>query len=275
MTNNRETQSATPHEYFGLLDAIVVVAEAWKLLVIACVLAVAAGYAYFQLQPKLYESNAVVSLDAVQLARFSSPEFLQQTGVDTAMWNLDISHVGSPVASVSTPYEVSFRAGSPEAAQSGLDAVIQAFTAEIAVDVTQNELLQRSKTRILKAIDDLDLISTRLAAEAETTMPGSESELYARSVVMLLDQQAKREEELLAVELKLRDSAGIAVIPPSMPATEVPRSLRAPLIASVGVAVFLVLCFAFGREAVRRASRSAAGAEKLQRLRRAFSFRGA
>lgn len=275
MTDDRETPSAIPDGYFGLLDAIVVVAEAWKLLVVACILAVAAGYGYFQMQPKLYQSNAVVALDAVQLARFTSPEFLQQTGVDTAMWSLDLSHVDSPVASASTPYHVSFRAGSPEAAQNGLDAIIKAFAAEIAPDATQIELLQRSKARILKAIDNLDLISAQLAAEAETTMSGSERELYARSVIMLLDQQAKRENELMVIEQSLQGSTDVVLVPPSLPIAEAPRSLRAAVIASVGLAVFLVLCFAFAREAVHRASSSAAGAEKLQRLRRAFGFRSA
>jgi hypothetical protein len=273
LTNDSETQPVATDAYFGLLDAIVVIAEAWKMLVIACILAVAAAFGYFQLQPKIYQSNAVVSLDAVQLARFSAPDFLERTGVDTAMWNLDMTHADPTIDPTAKPYGVSFRAQSPQAAQAGLDAVIKAFTAETAPDATRTEILQRSRDRIIKALEDLDLISTKLAAEADTTIPGSESELYARSVVLLLDQQAKREDELLDVELKLKGSSDIVLAPPSLPTTPLPRSLRAVVVASLGLAIFLVLAFAFGREAVRRAASTAAGAEKLLRLRRAFSFR--
>jgi hypothetical protein len=273
LTNDSETQPVATDAYFGLLDAIVVIAEAWKMLVIACILAVAAAFGYFQLQPKIYQSNAVVSLDAVQLARFSAPDFLERTGVDTAMWNLDMTHADPTIDPTAKPYSVSFRAQSPQAAQAGLDAVIKAFTAETAPDATRTEILQRSRDRIIKALEDLDLISTKLAAEADTTIPGSESELYARSVVLLLDQQAKREDELLDVELKLKGSSDIVLAPPSLPTTPLPRSLRAVVVASLGLAIFLVLAFAFGREAVRRAASTAAGAEKLLRLRRAFSFR--
>jgi hypothetical protein len=273
LNNDSETQPAPSDAYFGLLDAIVVLAEAWKMLAIACILAVLAGFGYFQLQPKIYESHAVVSLDAVQLARFSAPDFLERTGVDTAMWNLDLMHSDAPMDPVAKPYSVSFRAGSPQAAQAGLEAVIRAFSAETAADATQTELLERSKARILKALEDLDLISTKLAAQADSTIPGAESELYARSVVLLLDQQAKREGELLDVEFKLKGSSDIVLSPPTLPTTAVPRSPRAVLFASVGAAIFLVLCFAYSREAVQRAARTAAGAEKLKRLRRAFSFR--
>nr|WP_295885367.1 hypothetical protein [uncultured Devosia sp.] len=273
MTNDSETQPPAYDAHFGLLDAIVVVAEAWKMLVIACILAVAAAFGYFQLQPQIYQSDAVVSLDAVQLVRFSAPDFLERTGVDTAMWNLDLGHAEPTVDPTAKPYSVSFRAGSPQAAQASLDAVIKAFAAETTPDATRTEILQRSKARILKALDDLDLISSRLAAEADSTIPGSESELYARSVVLLLDQQAKREDELLDVESKLKGANDVVLSPPSLPSTPVPRSLRAVIFASVGLAIFLVLCFAFGREAVRRAARTASGAEKLLRLRRAFSFR--
>lgn len=273
MTNDSVTQPVASDAYFGLLDAIVVIAEAWKMLLIACILAVAAAFGYFQLQPKIYQSNAVMSLDAVQLARFSAPDFLERTGVDTAMWNLDLTHADPTVDPAPKPYGVSFRAESPQAAQAGLDAVIKAFTAETAPDATRTEILQRSRDRIIKALDDLDLISTKLAAEADSTIPGSESELYARSVVLLLDQQAKREDELADVELKLKGSSDVVLAPPSLPTTALPRSLRALVVASVGLAIFLVLTFAFGREAVRRAARTTAGAEKLLRLRRAFSFR--
>lgn len=272
LTIDREKQTSASEDYFGLLDAVVVVAEAWKLLLVAGIVGAAAGFGYFQLQPKIYESHAVVSLNAVQLARFSAPDFLERTGVDAAMWNLDLTHVQAPVEPVAVPYGVSFRAESPQAAQAGLEAVIRAFTGETTPDATHTEILQRSKARILKALDDLAAISSRLAAESESPVPGSESELYARSVVMLLDQQAKREDELLDVEIKLKGSSDIVVAAPSLPTREVPRSLRAVLVAGVGLAVFLVLGFAFAREAVRRAARTEAGREKLQRLRRAFSF---
>lgn len=271
MNNDSETQPAPSDAYFGLLDAIVVLAEAWKILVIACILAVLAGFGYFQLQPRIYQSNAVVSLDAVQLARFSAPDFLERTGVDSAMWNLDLTHA-EPALAPTQPYSVSFRAESPQAAQAGLDAVIKAFMAEVAPDAVRTEILQRSRERIIKALENLELISTRLAAEADGTIPGAESELYSRSVVLLLEEQAKREAELLDVESRLAGGGGIVVAPPSLPTAPIPQSLRAVLVASVGGAVFLVLCFAFGREAVRRAARTASGAEKLRRLRRAFSF---
>lgn len=273
LTNDSQTQPVASDAYFGLLDAIVVIAEAWKVLVIACVVAAVAAFGYFQMQPTIYQSDALVSLDAVQLARFSAPDFLERTGVDAAMWSLDLTHADAMVDGATMAYDVSFRAESPEAAQSGLDAVIKAFTAETAPDATRIEMLQRSKERILKALEDLDLIGANLAARSDTTLPGSESELYARSVVLLLDQQAKREDELLEVELKLQRGSGIVLSPPSLPSSPLPRSLRAVMIASVGAAIFLVLCFAFGREVVRRAARTASGAEKLLRIRRAFSFR--
>lgn len=274
MTNDSETQPVVASDaHFGLLDAIVVIAEAWKILVIACILAVVVAFGYFQLQPKIYQSNAVISLDAVQLARFSAPDFLERTGVDAAMWNLDLSHAEPTVDPTAKPYGVSFRADSPQAAQAGLDAVIKAFTGETAPDATRTEILQRSKARITKALENLELISTRLASEANGTPPGAESELYSRSVVLLLDDQAKREAELLDVEAKLAGDSEIVLTPPSLPSTPVPRSLRAVVVACLGLAVFLVLCFAFGREAVRRAALTASGAEKLLRLRRAFSFR--
>ncbi len=273
MTDDRETQSITADGHFGLLDAIVVIAEAWKLLIIACILAAVASFGYFQTQPNVYESKAVVALDPIQLARFSSPDFLKRTGVDNAMWNLELSHVDPGAGLPTRPYDVSFRASSPESAQVGLAAVIGAFTAETTPDSTQTEILQRSKARILKALDDLDLISSQLAGEAESTMPGSESELYARSVVMLLDQQAKREEELMDVELKLKGSGSIVISPPSLPTAGIPRSARAVVIASVSSAVFLVLGFAFSAEAIRRAGRTPIGARKLLRLRQAFGLR--
>ncbi|WP_316359321.1 hypothetical protein [Devosia sp.] len=271
MNNDSETQPAPSDAYFGLLDAIVVLAEAWKMLAIACILAVLAGFGYFQLQPKIYQSNAIVSLDAAQLALFSAPDFLERTGVDSAMWNLDLTHA-EPALEPTQPYSVSFRAESPQAAQAGLDAVIKAFMAEVAPDATGTEILQRSRERIIKALENLELISTKLAQEADGTLPGAESELYARSVVLLLDEQAKREAELLDVESKLAGSGGIVVSAPSLPTAPIPQSLRAVMVASVGGAIFLVLCFAFGREAVRRAARTASGAEKLRRLSRAFSF---
>ncbi|QQR35339.1 hypothetical protein JI749_13370 [Devosia oryziradicis] len=273
MSNDSRPETLRADEYFGLLDAIVVVAEVWKELVVACILAAAIGFGYYQIQPKVYESQAVVVLDPVQLARFSAPDFLERTGVDRAMWSLDLSHMNAGEDSLSASYLVSFRAGSPAAAQTGLDGVIQAFKAETAPDAAQTELLQRSKARILKAIDDLDLISSRLVAEAQGTIPRSESDAYARSVAMLLDQQAKRENELLDVELKLKGSSDIVVTPPSLPTSALERSLRAVIVASVGIAVFLVLCFAFGREAVRRAARTSSGSQKLLRLRQALKWR--
>lgn len=270
MNIGTDTHSVNNNDgYFGLLDALIVVAEAWKILVVAVILSVLAAFGYFHIQPKVYESRAVLSLDAAQLAQFSAPEFLRRSGIDGAMWKLDLSHATTG----NQTYEVSFRSDSPQSAQAGLTALIEAFDAETAPDAARLEILHRSRDRILKALQNLENISEKLALEADNTLPGSESELYSRSVVMLLDAQAKQEDELLAIESELARSSGITVVAPSLPAQAVPQSFRAFAIAIVGGAVFLVLGVAFAAEALRRAGRTEAGAEKLRRLGRAFTLR--
>lgn len=281
MPNDAHSRAVVDSEdYFGLLDAVVVVAEAWRMLVVASVIAAIAAFGYAQLQPKLYESHAVLSLNAAQLARFSSPDFLARSGVEEAVWKVDLSHVSTGSAtearsatdSVGT-FDVSLRANSSLGARSELTSLIEVFKAETALDLSRRELLESSRVRILKALENLELIGSKLAAEIDNTLPGSESELYSRSVIMLLDEQKRREDDLLSIEAELGSAKDIVVTAPSLPAAPLPHSPRATIIAGVGGAIFLVLCFAFGREALVRAGRTPAGSAKLKRLARAFRLR--
>lgn len=261
--------------YFGLLDALVVIAEAWKVLLVAVLIAIAAGFGYYQFQPKTYQSDAIFSLDAAQLARFSSPDFLIRSGVENAMWQFELNHAApSGDESLRLTYAASFRAGSAQEAQAGLQALIHSFSTEFAPDAVRVQALERSRERLAKSLAELDTIASKLAGEVDTTLPGSESELYSRSVVMLLDTQWKRENELAAVEAELASGSGsFVLVPPSLPDGPIVQSVRPVLLASIGVAVFLVLSTAFVREAVRRAGQTPAGAEKLRRLRNAFRLR--
>ena len=273
MTKEAETSPQVSEAYFGLLDAVVVIAEAWKLLVVACVLAVAAAFGYFQLQPETYQSDAVLSLDSQQLAHFSAPDFLERTGIDGAMWNLNLTHATGTLVPTAERYAVSFRASWPQAAQANLDAVIKAFIVEITPDAGRTEVLQLAKERIQNTLEDLSLIRANLATTADVEGVSPPRELYARSVALLLERQAKLEDELLDVGLQLKGGSEVVVAPPSSPSEPLPRSIRAILMASIGAAIFLVLSFAFAREAVRRAARTEAGAEKLMRVRRAFGLK--
>lgn len=264
-----------PDEYFGILDVFVVIAESWKLLIAAGLLGAAVAFGYYYLLPQSFESKAIVQLTATDAVVAATPAFFSQVGLDEPRQSQFSLVRGNDSGNGRAFYTLSWRDQTAAAAQGGLQKIVDTLAPKLKPSETEMQVLQLKKTRLVAALQELSDISKHLSVGGETIQSGSESELYARAVILLLDEQTKQRAELLQVEREMAASLeAMTVQAPTLPTKSDRTSLRHLLVIGAGLAIIGALVFAFAREIVHRQGQTKNGAQKLARIRRAFSFVG-
>lgn len=277
---SHETSEATGD--FTLLDAALVLAEGWKVLLFLPVVAGALVFFALSIVPATYQSGAIMSLSAEEAVMLSSAPVIEaalreiapgQGGValdegrQRVLENLSVSRISD-----TSLYRAQLTGGSIVETQGTLNGLI---TALITASVPQGATRQVMEAEIAVLKDaianlrkglELDLTFGQQQLESATV-----TSIYReQSVAALVSELVGKQQLLASIETDL--TGGVTrldvVQPPSI--TRLERGRLLVTLAAAAATFLGVLVALFLREVLVRLSHEPASAPKVARIRRAF-----
>lgn len=267
-----------------ILDVLVVVAESWKPLLIVPVLAGVLAYGMSRFEPRTYESKGVITIFQTNEGSSFSPELISRAlkSVPNAP---DVGEVVAGLA-MGTPAQKSGRAATvsvtltlrdPSMVRPVLNAILNEYQTQYLNAVIgefrsgfqeQINALDLEMANRMKAIDRLEKLIDRSLAN------GGDIAALTTALTPLtaaLEERERKKAETLR-QVQLLPNFIIAERPSAAVMVSGPRSLTATIFAAFG-GLAIVLIFLFTREIMRRQIALPGGADKIDRIRRAFGLR--
>ncbi len=274
-----------PEHPGGLLDAIVVIAEWWKTLLLVPLVAGALAYGWSQYQPTTYQSVATLLMLQTKGPLFSRDVVIE--ALNSIKSAPDVNKVINGLKRVGTPVQSNGRV----------------FKVSVALELDKQELppvilsaiLKVYEDRFLRAVQD-DLKSPlQLALNAVEKDAANHSQTIDQLRAFFKRNAAARTEDMLVLMTTLapllagadereRKKAEIVrqmgllpeflvIDPPSSAiVASAPRTATLTFGAIVGAGL-IVLVLIFLRDILRRQAMLPGGGEKVGRIRRAFGLR--
>jgi uncharacterized protein involved in exopolysaccharide biosynthesis len=273
-----------PQRSSWILDVLVVVAESWKPLLIVPVLAGVLVYGVSRLEPRTYESAGVITIFRTDEGSSFSPELVSRAlklipnapEVGEVVTGLKM---GTPVqkAGRAATVSVTLTLHEPTMVQPVLNAVLREYQTQYLNAVLGefrsgfqeqvNSLDQEMASR-MKTIDRLEKLIDRSLANGGDI--AALSTALTPLTAALEERERKKAETLRQVQLLPNFLISEKASPPVRVSGS--RPLTATIFAVFG-ALAIVLIFLFTREIMRWQITLPGGAEKFNRIRRAFGLR--
>lgn len=264
------------------LDILVVLAESWKVLLLAALLTGLFGFGILQMEPPTYQSTAKLAMLDEEGAGFSSDlvsEALKSVPAAPAL--------NEVLAGLQTGDSVK------RSSRSSTVSVSLALTDQKLVQPTLNAILRQYQKQYVRAVQDntrsdlgvqIDGLSQEIAANAKaidrleklTDLIVSKYGDSAAPLASIGRLEARTEELELQKRTINRRSALLAdflVSAKPSPAVKVAGSrILTVMMFAVLAAIAMTAIFLFMRERVRSLAKIPGEAEKIRRIQRAFGF---
>jgi capsular polysaccharide biosynthesis protein len=287
LQEHRGMEEHVADDEISLLDIAVVVAENWLLLVVAPIVAGVLAYAALNAAtPRVYESVALLNIDAREAAMAQTAPVLNRAMLESshlegysgsltqARRTLVDDNFSISKDANSEFYRLTVRGDDPDKAQELLQTIIDVL---ISSSIPNAFELGRLNQQIEQATASLEELENSLANinRISNSIDGasgiSGGELGA-SIVSLIASIEERRNEVFRLETEREGSvrAEDVMQPPTHPDEPLSRGIITPVVAVVLGVGFLLLVFAFVREGIRNASNDPSQIEKVNRMRRAF-----
>ena len=268
------------HDEISLLDLLVVLAESWFLLIVVPLLVGLAAFGFTQLQPRSFQSSAVVSMPQAEVTTILTNEFIaaavgSQTsapGVSEVMSGLSLSP--APGSAPKTNLSLELPDGSM------VRSVLTAIVAEL--DRTALAGQRSSIEQRLGEVEILLTVQQRTIARLATGLRRLDEQndfdagAYATTLSALATLIAVTAQPLDARLALRRDLDQIPFTIVDVPVSS-PRMIGLSPARTVLLAVFAtgfgLIILVFLRSFWRKAAASSDGSAKIARIRRAFTLR--
>lgn len=296
MLRDLPQETAAPNvEEVGVIDILLVLAENIKLLLVAPLVAGLLALGVVQFLPPVYESVALLNGRKVMVIDSVEAELFEPSHISAlvtarstkalAFEKLQASEQGAPVAGMfshatvsssllrnASTVAVSVQAGSPDAAQQILQAVVASTLEQTRPSDIEQERLQKNLQADTAALVRARAVEAEIAKQLQHSTAKMDS--VGRVYADLLPTLTALEEKIAVNQAKL-DGLGEASVldAPSFPAAPVkPRKVLIVLLAALGVGL-LTLVYVFVKCGLQQASQQTQYADKLRRIRLALKWR--
>lgn len=281
--------NAGASDEISLLDIAVVIAENWLLLVLAPLIAGAIAFGVlYSMTPRLYDSEALLRIDANEAAFLQSARVLNGALVGSSYleeYEGSLSRARQELVSESLNvsaepdtnlYRVRITVDSAEGASDLLQRIIASLIENSAPTSSESRLLEIQLQQAQSSIRQLESSLERLNQLSQSSLDqgasSSSSGDIGQSIVTLVTSIEQRYSDVFRLQEQLAGTVSTqdVIQEPTTPDSPRPRGLLTRVILVVLGVGFVALIAAFIRSGLQAASHDARQIDKVNRIRRAF-----
>ncbi|MBX5180742.1 hypothetical protein HJB77_31740 [Rhizobium lentis] len=273
-----------PGNGVDFLDILLILAKSIRVMVAVPLLGFFIVFSFFFLLPGRFESEAIVQMPIERSLLLQSASFLDDA-VKTNQWLLaqyekqyqarEKFKKSLRIVSISGTdiYRLQYIADTPDHAEEALSSILKKLLVaakpspgkleELKAQLLSQTILQQTLQKLLERFAD------------PSAGQGNSPEVPGQSVVAIADALEKSNQAILAIEASMKGSMSDSDIlqSPTRPDEPLAKGSLSKAVAAAVILFFIMLMWAFVREALQRAALEERGIKKIQSIKSLLSVR--